>query len=66
MKRPVPAALAALVLTRSTVFVLWPASHFDSDQAVPQRVRDERYNHPCCLYQASVRPMPSRSETDGA
>lgn len=27
-------ALAALVLARSAVFVLWPGSHFDSDQAV--------------------------------
>src|SRR5690348_11068239 len=28
------AALAALVVARSAVFVFWPASHFDSDQAV--------------------------------
>src|SRR6185503_6456603 len=27
-------ALAALVVLRSLVFVGWPASHFDSDQAV--------------------------------
>lgn len=28
------AALAALVIARSAIFVFWPASHFDSDQAV--------------------------------
>ena len=28
------AALAALVVARSAVFVFWPGSHFDSDQAV--------------------------------
>jgi hypothetical protein len=28
------AGLAALVILRSTVFVFWPGSHFDSDQAV--------------------------------
>src|SRR6185436_20104856 len=27
-------ALAALVIARSAVFVVWPGSHFDSDQAV--------------------------------
>jgi hypothetical protein len=30
----VAAGLAALVVLRSVVFVFWPASHFDSDQAV--------------------------------
>src|SRR5258706_9618200 len=28
------AALAALVIARSTVFVFWPAAQFDADQAV--------------------------------
>src|SRR6476659_2565845 len=28
------AALAALVIARSAVFVFWPGSHFDSDQAI--------------------------------
>ena len=26
--------LAALTVVRSAVFVFWPASHFDSDQAI--------------------------------
>ena len=33
-RRWLPAVLAALVLARSAVFVFWPASHFDADQAV--------------------------------
>jgi hypothetical protein len=40
---------------------------------VPERLPSARdvalgtvYNHPCCLYQVSVRRMPSRRDTDGA
>src|SRR6185295_17145002 len=32
--RPLVLAIAGLVVLRSLVFVCWPASHFDSDQAV--------------------------------
>jgi hypothetical protein len=32
--RPLVLLLVALVIARSLVFVFWPASHFDSDQAV--------------------------------
>jgi hypothetical protein len=33
-RHPIAWAIAALVVARSAVFVFWPQSHFDSDQAV--------------------------------